>query len=216
MTKALLVIQGIANAQGYLYKDISCDVFFTSKYDQIVDIPTDTIFAKKTPWYLKPLGKIGSSLDDVFDYLARTEERIETCRLVRESIRKVQGQGYEVDIICHSLGTLLTLTCGPNNPINPIVVNNVYMMGSPLGFKFLLMRRKVEAHCERYSSNFFAKKIFYLYSERDPVSCAITGRNMEIISNRSVDSHIYHTSTTHSAQEYLGFLKEEDKITFEK
>lgn len=206
---ALLTIQGVSNKQGYLYSHIASDPFFVKRYDKIIDVGTDEIFAFKKPWYLKPLGKLGSSIDDVFDYLLRTDERIQTCRLVREAIRSAQYDGYSTDIIAHSLGTALTLTCGPNGAKEPVMVNNVYMLGSPIGFKYLMMRRKVESHCERYGHNFIAKKINYSYSENDPVSCRLTGRGMAIVEARSMETpSVYHTNTSHSAREYIDHLKE--------
>ena len=206
---ALVVCQGVASSDGYLYDLVKDDSYFTNKFAKIVNVPTDEIFSLKQPWYLKPLRKLGNKIDDVFDFLLRRKERIEACRMTRNAIRGLEMDGYSVSVLAHSLGNIITLTSGPNSAATPIIIDTFYMLGCPLGFKYLLMRMKVNSFVERFSNNFTARKIHYLYSEGDSISCKLNARVVDILESKSMETpSIYHTNTSHDAKEYLDYLKE--------
>lgn len=206
---ALVVCQGVASSQGYLYNLVKDNPYFTKQYQKIVDVPTDEIFTKKKPWYIKLWGKFGNKLDDMVDVLYHTKERIEACRMTRNIIKAQELDGYSVDILAHSLGCLITLTSGPNSPVNPIVIDTLYLTGCPLGVKNLLMRMKTNRYVERFGNNFTARKIHYLYSEDDFVSGVLKGRVFDILEARSMESpSLHHTNTSHDAAEYVDFLIE--------
>lgn len=206
---ALVLCQGVASKDGYLYDLIKDDTFFTSKFSKIVNVPTDEVFALKEPFYMKLLGGLGNKIDDVFDFLLRRKERIEACRMTRNIIKGLELDGYSITLLTHSLGTIIALCCGPNSAANPIIVDTLYMIGSPLGFKYLMMRMKVNSFTERFSNNFVARKIHYLYSEGDPVSCKLNARTIDILESKSMETpSLYHTNSNHDAKEYIQYLKE--------
>lgn len=206
---ALITIQGISSRSSYLYDLVKDDPLFATKYQKIVDSPIDEVFSKKKPMWIKFFGKFGDSLDDLVDLLYHTEERIAACLMTRNIIRGLQLDGYTVELLCHSLGTLIALTCGPRTASSPIIVDTIYLMGCPMGIRNLPMRIKTNAYVERYGANFTTRKLHYLFSEEDKVSCRLKARTISILESRSMeDPLIHHTNTKHSALEYVQFLKE--------
>lgn len=207
--RALVVVQGISKKHGYLAKELyeGLDSKIIKSYDVIAPVNTDQFFAKISNIPSKILGSV---LSDVWNYYTNGKARREACREVRKTITELQSKGFEVDILAHSLGTVITLCSGGNSPARAISVNNVYLLGSPLGIGNLFARMKTNGHTERYSNNFDAKKIFYLWSEKDYVSKILKGRTLDILKARSVESPVtYHTDTNHASSEYLDSLVSE-------
>lgn len=207
MVRALVVIQGINSKQGYLYNDVLTDTRLTKYYDKIIDIPTEKYFDLHKPWPLRLIGKWGDSLSDIWEFYTRNDSRIGVCRESREQIQKLQGLGYEVDILAHSLGTVIALCCGPNSPGNPVLVNRVVLLESPLGIGNLIARMKTCSHTERYSKNFTAKELYYTWSEEDFVSQKFTGRINDILIYKSIGRPaIFHTGLGHSSSDNLDYF----------
>lgn len=213
MGKVLIVVQGINDEPDYLYKQVINNRWLANRYDEIINAKTEYIFDGKKK---KKSGFLKDTIGDVYQFYKKDNKRIEACRTVRKAITKAKSLGHKVDVIAHSLGTVITLCSGSNKPGDTISISNFYMLGSPLGFCFRPFRRGIPfyfpgtiPHTERYSYNFKAAKIYYLYSNKDKVSKVFDDRILPILSSRTNSpTEIYQTGTSHSSEEYLKYLKE--------
>lgn len=207
--RALVVVQGISKKHGYLAKELYEEAAGTivKAYDVIAPVNTDQFFAKISNIPSKILGPV---LSDVWNYYTNGKARREACREVRKTITELQSKGFEVDILAHSLGTVITLCSGGNSPARAVSVVNVYLLACPLGIGNLFARMKTNGHTERYSNNFVCKNLFYFWSEKDYVSKILKGRTLDILKARSVNPPItHHTGTDHASSEYLECLVSE-------
>ncbi len=217
MPKALVIVQGINNKQGYLRETIAQFPQFKEYYQRIIDIETDKYFDKHMSFLFKPFRSIGRTLADVWEFYKNNAARMEVCRETRSQIQNLQALGYEVDIIAHSLGTVIALCCGPNSPVNPIKVNRTILMQSPLGIANLIARMKTNSHTERYSKNFTTKELYYTWSEEDYVSKKFTARVLDIlISKAEASPVILATGYGHSAYDNSEFLLSNVKLFGDK
>lgn len=208
--KALLTIQGINSSQGYLFENAKV---LNQFYDRIDQAGVDNYFNKNEGVIFKLLGKFGAKLDDVWDFYISNEERKNVCRATRDKILKLQQEGYEVDILAHSLGTVIAICCGPNEATNPIQVNKVILMQSPLGIANLLARMKTNSHAERYSKNFICNELIYTWSSNDYISQVITSRIIDILSRICKSTpKIYHSDLPHSSEDNLKRLLDTKEV----
>lgn len=213
MGKVLIVVQGINGEHDYLYKQVLENRWLVRQYDEIINAETELVFDGKKQ---KKSGFVRDHLGDVWQFYKKDDKRIKACRTVRQAITKAKSLGHKVDVIAHSLGTVITLCSGSNKPGDTLLVNKFFMMGSPLGFAFRPFRRGIPfffqgtiPHTEQYSYNFKANEIYYLYSSNDKVSKVFDDRILLILGARCSDSaKIYQTNTSHDAEDYLKYLKE--------
>jgi hypothetical protein len=206
--KALILIQGISSGNGYLRVRYN-DAKLQTQYDTVKNINTEQFFEMKSNWLLNSLGRLGDSLNDVWVYYRNTQARKLICKEVRNHIKELQDAGYTVDILAHSLGTVIALCSGPNKLKNLINVNRLILMGSPLGIGNPIARAFTNYHTERYSNNFTCNYIDYLWSSEDFVSKKLIGRTIDLLQSVSkTDIKVHHTSTKHDVKQYLEFIKE--------
>jgi hypothetical protein len=202
--KALIVVQGVNHIQGYLYEDAQR---LSSYYDKIVDVDIGQHFKHKKGFVFKVLGKFGDKLNDVWDFYISTEERKAVCREVRKTIRDLQAQNYDVSVLAHSLGTVITLCSGPNSAANPVHIDKLIMMQSPLGIASLVARMYTNQHTEKYSNNFTVNELHYTWSKWDFISSVFTNRiNSIIMSKSKTYPKIYHTHLGHSSKDAINYI----------
>ena len=172
MRRALVLVEGITDKPGYI-EDIVKASPIASNYDEIKRAKTEEFFDKKTPWYLKPFSKIDAvdKFADMKVFLKSHQGRVGACRTVRFLIQRLQRDGYEVDVLSHSLGTIITLVCGPNLRNEAVVVKRLMLYASPLGLAIPPLRAEIENFTRRYLRNFYTEEEQkYVYGTEDLVS----------------------------------------------
>lgn len=195
--KALVLVGGICK-KPYIEADVKGSDFNTSEYTLFLS-PTEDIFDKSL------ISKMNDRFGDVIQYFKSHDQRKEACRVTRNLIRKLQADGYEVSVLAHSLGTIITLTCGSLNDENPVKVDQCWLFGSPLGFSKWVpgLGLYVRNHTRKYIQNFYANKINYIHSTRDFVSGSWRKpiKDILLLASRDVVVHAYDSS--HDLIQYL-------------
>lgn len=211
--KALVLVQGISSKNGYLYNTVNKYPDLVTSFDLIQEVNTERFFDEKKSWWMKLLGKLGDQLGDIWTYYTKNDARKDVCRAVRETIQDLQAKGFEVTVLAHSLGTLITLCCGPQNPGGRITVSHTVLMNSPLGINNLLARMKTNGHTERYSVNFETNMLEYVYSEEDFVSAILRARTMNLVQSKAFNPVSFiNTGLGHSSRKSLNYIREERGI----
>ncbi|MCH2079643.1 hypothetical protein [Prochlorococcus sp. ALOHA_ZT_50] len=201
--KALVLVQGISNKNNYIEDSLLESDFLLDDYDKWVTAKTekalDGLFEKFTFGVTSFIG-IVDTFGDPFRYLFSKKHRKAACRAVNSEVKKLTAQGYEVDILAHSLGTIIALTSGTAK--SAINVNTFYSFGSPLGstiFPWLFRR-----HVQKYIYGINIKTLYYCWNSKDFVS-------KKPLNQRFVNSlflHVgkfldFHISSGHSLLSYL-------------
>lgn len=221
MKKALLVVQGINKDPDYFYENVVQVPNIKTQYDEVFNVPIETIWDKA--WFnrIPFLGNnwVSQVAGDVWQFYKQDKKRKAACRLVRKTILDLQKKGYVVDLMGHSLGCQLILCAGPQKSRAKILkVRNIFLLASPLGFFLNLfrpfnLRTKVKEHTDKFNSNLIAKKIVALFSTRDKVSQKFLKDKevKRIVQQNSINKvDVYKTSTSHNDREYLDFLADLD------
>lgn len=209
MPKALLLVQGINSKNKYLLNDLNKSGYKPDDYNLIEEVDTESEFDKA--WFnrIPVLGQgfVAQYLGDVWQFYSKlhTKKRQDVCRKVRERIFQLQDTGYQVDIISHSLGTVIALCCG--SEARPVKIDTHVILGSPIGIGFWGLRLKTMSHARKFSKNFKAKKIKYIWSRNDFVSKVFNAETEELISLRATRAIFHNSLTSHDSEEYLTFLK---------
>jgi hypothetical protein len=176
MSRCLLIVQGINSNGKYLLEDFEDFPSLKKKYDAIINAPVEK--AWDHTWVSK-LPVIGDKFGDIWNFYKNEQARIKACKLTSERIIEAKKEFKQVDILCHSLGTVVTLCSGPEHSTRrpPIEIDNLYFLQSPLGLGIPFLDNIALSHAERYSTNFVAAKIYNLYSSIDIVSKKLHHRN---------------------------------------
>ena len=167
--KALVLVQGISNKDNYIKDALLTSDFNLDSYDEWVTAKTekalDGLFEKVTFGLTSFIG-IVDRFGDPIRYLFSEKHRKAACRAVNKEVKKLIDSGYEVDILAHSLGTIIALTSGTTK--NMIQINNFYSFGSPLGSAFFsgLFRR----HVQKYIYGINIKNMHYCWNRKDIIS----------------------------------------------
>ncbi len=189
MAKALLVVQGINSNPRYLVEDTVDFRKIKLAYDEIINAPVERVWNKSL---VSKLPFVGNKYGDIISFYTNERARIQAATAVAEKIYELKNAGLEVDILAHSLGTVITLCSGPQYHLDrpPVVVRNFFCINSPLGLGIPILKGKALAHAERYSSNFMAHKIWNLYASNDLISKNLDPRDdfraLNILSRHSV------------------------------
>lgn len=198
--KALVLIQGINN-DNYLKKAMVASEYDFSAYSNIKLVQTENEFDKKKS-FVHFIPFVGDSLSDVIVFYKDQVGRQAVCRKTRKLIKSLQADGYEVDLLCHSLGCQIALACG--DELNPVKVNKTTFLASPLGIGLPPLRWKVFSHARKFSVNFSTASLFYAWSRKDFVSRKYNTETYEFLQLRSHTPIInYETGTSHNALDYL-------------
>lgn len=159
----------------YLYiKEINCEKYFDSKLL--------TIFSK--PFLLGLPFRLWDKLGDYFKAILNEKKMLEISNCIQAEIEAAQNTyGLEVDIIAHSMGTLLALGAQAK-------VSDVYLFGSPLTSKYNVIKHTASNYLAKHYK-LSSKNIYYGWSRYDVVcSSASNFKSIE-----------YHCS--HALHEYL-------------
>lgn len=218
--KAIVLIQGINKDAGYLETELDNYPSLLKNYKLKKQIQTEKEFDKHLAFRIPFLGKIlkksftFGALGDFWQFLRGRDTRKRICKRIRSDIKNLQRQGYNVDILAHSLGTIMTLVAGPhdkddnrstnNSPLN---VNSCYFFGSPLGFKLPYVEWRTERFVKKYSDNFRGKKLYYFYSSKDPVCSSVDKTDKKILESLFDEVIYIKTKATHKTKDYLSELK---------
>ena len=172
MKKALVLLQGIATKH-YIEKALVDSAIPTDQYDLIEYIPTEKYLDKGSwfSWILLRVPFIRKHWDrfgDIFRYFYNKKTRKKVCSVVNEYISELKKKDYEVDILSHSLGSIIGLTCGKKK--SPLSVGKFYAFGSPLGFAFKPFRSIVNKHVDKYSYNLSGERFHLVFNDEDIVS----------------------------------------------
>jgi len=181
----LIVIQGIGS-NNYFYKEVLASKV-SNNYNKIINVPTEEVFdssSHKNPFIWDVLG-------DLWYFYNNENVRKQVCNLTREYIKA----NSPCDVVCHSLGCQIFLTCGKweDKPS----VEKAYLLGSPLGF--FGFRGIVLDHLSRYGFNVEYKALDYVYGKYDPVAWAPFYFPSK--------SHKYNPKIMHASSKYLKFLE---------
>lgn len=186
--RALVAVQGI-NSENYILHELVYSKFPREDYQKIVAIPTEEIFDRTIPDWIKVVPFLNKWYDqyyaDLHAFFGDKEARINACRFVRNQIKALQNDGFTVDVIAHSLGTIITICSGPQTGAL-LQVNNFFCYNSPLGFGIAPGGMMVRAFVRKFMRNFIAKKLEYIYSSKDVISRDYKSAVGEIINQLGV------------------------------
>ncbi|MEB3150311.1 MAG: hypothetical protein VKL60_15025 [Sphaerospermopsis sp.] len=218
MKRALLTVQGINNKQGYLYEEVSKATWLTEQYEFITDAQTDKYFSDKMKTSIaKGLNAITlnqwSRLGDVWYFFKNALAREQVAKAVGRRITILQDQGYEVDVIAHSLGNLITI-CS-SDAERDLKVNNFYSLANPLFIKIRALRKGwfglpgVLPYVAVNRNKFSAKKITALWSNSDLVAGKYDSASHNLLRNISDEEPELReiSGTGHSTAKYLDYLE---------
>ena len=170
--KALVILQGINDNSGYLLPEIEKSTFDSSIYDKIVYINTEKYFdhgKRNLPFYLSWIpNKQKDYLSDIWVFFLKKKIYKKINKEVTNTVIDLQDQGYTVDYLAHSLGTLIALTSGLKR--KPVKVDNFYCLNSPLGIEAPIARYFVQRRVKRYDRTFSCNTLYNLYGEKDYIS----------------------------------------------
>jgi hypothetical protein len=167
--KALVIIQGINDKPKYMLEDLSGILV---KYDYVYYAQTERYFEvvkDNLPVYLRwlPL-HIKDYAADIWGYLNNRYVAGMINAEITNEILSLITQGYEVDVIGHSLGTLITLCLGSND--RSIELNTFYCLNSPIGIGAKTLRLYIKSYlffrrrCVKFAN------IFNIYGTDDFIS----------------------------------------------
>ncbi|MBT6843190.1 MAG: hypothetical protein HOA17_05265 [Candidatus Melainabacteria bacterium] len=208
MPRAAVLVQGV-NSANYIKEALLEGGLDLHDYDKILEPDTEEIFDRHI------FSKLGfwDWAGDVIQFYNNLSRRQAACRLVRESILELQAQGYDVDIIAHSLGCQIALCCAPQNKESMLIVNKVVFMGSPMGIIFIPMAWRILSHAKRYSKNFKTRSLDYLWSKNDWMCRSFNRRIQKVIDQVTSIPEPIESTSKHEVQEYTrDYMKQSKSI----
>lgn len=152
--------------------DVGRAGFPIGKYGSEEYIDTESIFDRHWTW-TKPI-PYSDSLGDVAKFYLSKKVRGETRQLMRKHLSSEHNQGAKVDVVAHSLGTMITLTCGTKK--HKVDFGDLYLMGSPLALKNWLGRKlfvhpNYKKHVKDKDNvpNISCDNIYFVWSRNDDI-----------------------------------------------
>lgn len=140
MKKKLLVFQGISQREKYISKEDLKPLIELKDYDpDVIYARTEKIMDSNNGLFAKTFSK-ADRVSDILDVYSPFK------RGIQKELRQYCGKFLEKqtvlqpipDVLCHSLGTILFGTADTDKPI---IVGNVYFLGSPLSLDFTWLRK---------------------------------------------------------------------------
>jgi hypothetical protein len=129
---------------------------FFNEYDAVEYVYTEDIFDKS--WFSKLFDKL-----DFIPYFLNESKRQKVCRLVNEKIASFAVLGYEVDILSHSLGSIIAMQSGRKT--FPIKVNNMICLQPPTNSK--IYGGYVRSQVLKYSSDITINNLILTWNTKD-------------------------------------------------
>lgn len=189
MPLALICVQGI-NSENYILHELVKSKFPLDTYQKVVAIPTEDVFDRTIPWLITKIPFVNNFYDkyiaDLVAFFENKQARQTACRLVRNQIKALQSDGYTVHVIAHSLGTAITMCCGPQKG-KLVQVEAFFCYNSPIGFGIAPGGMLVRSFVRKFMLNFKAKRLEYIYSSKDAVSQDYKSAVSEILNEIAVD-----------------------------
>lgn len=206
MRKRLLyVVQGISK-DNYLTKDlIEKSALPTKKYDEIILAPTERMFDQALRGsFLRYIPKSDKYGDFLTFYLSEWVRK-KVCRSVRNQYKKLKKEYDQIDILAHSLGTVIVMSSGEEDQF--IEADRAIMIGSPLGFKrwsnLGLLSRWSNKHLRKYMS-FSCRTMYYGWSKEDKVSNRYTNGIEKTLNHGDIKRIVpFQSKSDHSWKQYL-------------
>ncbi|MDD9897848.1 MAG: hypothetical protein OXU45_02495 [Candidatus Melainabacteria bacterium] len=195
--RAAVLVQGV-NSKPYIKEALIEGGLDLSIYEQIREPDTEAIFDQHS---FASLG-FWDWCGDVFQFYNNIKRRKAACRLVRKAVQELQGQGYEVDIIAHSLGCQIALTCAPQKEGRELKVKKTIFMGSPMGIIFIPMAWRVRSHAKKYSRNFVTEELEYLWSKNDLMCRSFGSKIIKVLDLVTKSPDDIKSESDHSVQKY--------------
>lgn len=222
-TRSLLVIGGITYknyAIGDLIQRPEASQYYTTwketgslvatggdnaKYSMIKEINCEALLDRKlTDWMSKLLllgipFRLWDRFGDYFKIIWNKTVMKRVTKLVEREIAQAKSSyGDKVDVIAHSLGTLILLA-------SDVTVDNAYLLGSPLTSRHWSIRHAANDFWNN-NDNLVANNINYCFSENDIVGTHALNHYQAF---RNIDCD----PVTHSFSEYLDILLKSQYIT---
>lgn len=135
--RACVIVQGISEKRRYMKTSSKVVNGYIDKYDKDEYIDTESIFDRG--WFSKLFDKW-----DFIPYFLNGARRKAVCRIVNKTIVDLHNDGYEVDVIAHSLGCVIALQSGRKK--FKVNINNLICLQPPTNNKVYgwYVRRKVK------------------------------------------------------------------------
>lgn len=182
--RALVIVDGI-RSKPKIRQDIKNSKFPTKNYEKIIRAKTEEIFDTTIPWYIRWVPFVNSWYDqylsDILALFKNKTARMAACREVRSTIKILQAEGYEVDVLSYSLGTLITLTCASQSSDERTKISHLWLFNSPLGFAVPYLGYRCRKFVRDYGKNLEATTITYVYGKKDRVSKNYSKKIVKII-----------------------------------
>lgn len=186
----MLLVDGIRQNPKIL-EDVKASNFPASEYEKILRAKTEEVFDTTVPWWIRIFPWLSKKYDnyfaDIWALFRNKTARMAVCREVRSQIRILQAEGYEVDVLAYSLGTLIALTCASQANSEKTQVNHLSLYNSPLGFAVPFLGGKCRKFVRKYGKNFLANKIECIYGEKDLVSKNCKKKASGLLAHFSLD-----------------------------
>lgn len=206
--RALILIQGINKKGNYLLDGIG---HIASHYDKIFYAKTERTFdviKDSLPFYLQWIpDKYKELLADLIGFFKNKYTRKSINFHISDKIDEFKALGYEVDILSHSLGTLIALALGSKK--KKVTVNTLFMLNSPLGIDSKILRLYVKANMLRFSKYFYCRDLQNVWSDNDFVSKDMA-KSLKFVEKRADQST--HYSVKNGGHDHKNSIK---KIKFD-
>ncbi len=229
MKKVLLKIQGINVISDYMTKELELGGIDLSCYEAVELVNTEEEFDK----LLKYLPSVAVSrllkrraikdvqythnevkaplvwedyAIDLWAFFANACIYRRVCDKVRLSVMYYKAKGYEVDILCHSLGTLITLHSGAS-------VHTIFCIASPVGFKTHPIRWVVNTHFLASKHKVSCKKLVNIWGVKDVVSGGMRAGGSSMLS-KYYSCHEYKLDCGHQLIDVIKEAKRSGCLEF--
>jgi len=198
--KALLLVQGI-NEGKYIKDEVLQSNFDTSSFDKIKVIDTEGIYdrSKKNPLLFWRRNKIWDKYGDVIQFYVTpfSNKRKAICRRIRDRVKALQGEGYEVSVLAHSLGTTMVMS-------SKVRIHDFYCFGSPVGFFIGFLRGFILNHLKRFIKHFSVVNFMFCSSPNDKVCSKLTKGFFKLVNKANVGIFSnYNLQSNHDLTDYL-------------
>ena len=167
--EALIIIQGINDKPRYMLEDLAN---IAAKYECVYYAQSEKYFEvvkENLPIYLKWLPPhIKDYAADIWGYLNNRYVAGMINAEITNEILNLTTQGYKVDVVGHSLGTLITLCLGTED--RNIELNTFYCLNSPIGIGLKTLRLYIKSYLWFRRKCVSFVNIFNIYGTEDFVS----------------------------------------------
>jgi hypothetical protein len=153
---ALVIVQGINSDREYMIPTSKLVKEFFKGYDTVEYAYTEDEFDKG--WF----NKISDRFDFIPYFLSKSRRK-KVCRVVNEKIASLDLLGYNVDVVAHSLGSIITLQSGRSK--FPVKIRNLLMLQSPIHNN--LYGWYVRSQVIKYSTNILITNIISTFNKED-------------------------------------------------